>query len=189
MSNLHLILPNVFFIFDIVVFIFISSVWFSFISPMSLLKIFKLTLNYLNIHNAVIIVSVPLPLNSITSHLWFFFFNVFRIINQSSCMLDNFFKAYFYFYFEREKEREREWGRGREQGREGESQAGSTWSVHRAQCEIMTWAEINSWILNWLRHPGAPACLIIFDWMTDIVHFTLVAKEVFVCFIWLFLFL
>ena len=23
-------------------------------------------------------------------------------------------------------------------------------------CEIMTWAEIKSWVLNWPSHPGAP---------------------------------
>ena len=47
--------------------------------------------------------------------------------------------------------------------RERESQAGSTFSVVWSPIwtlshdrEIMTWAEVKSWMLNWLGHPGTP---------------------------------
>ena len=66
----------------------------------------------------------------------------------------------FYFYLrDRERDREREWGRGAE----GETER--ILSRSHAQCRgwcgawshdpgIITWAEIKSWMLNWLTHPG-----------------------------------
>ena len=68
-----------------------------------------------------------------------------------------------FIYLLWEREREREWGcRG---GAERESQAGSvpsaqsvTGGLDLTNCEIMTWAEINSRTLNWLTPSGAP-CL------------------------------
>ena len=65
-----------------------------------------------------------------------------------------------------ERERERTWA-GEEQRERGRSQAGSPLSVQNwcragtrePNREIMTWAEIESWTLNWLSQPGAP-CLI-----------------------------
>ena len=57
-------------------------------------------------------------------------------------------------------------GRERERERERESQTGSTLSsepdmgLDLTNCEIMTWAKIQIWTLNWLSHPGTP-CLFL----------------------------
>ena len=65
------------------------------------------------------------------------------------------------YYFQRESQYMS--GRGAERGGERESQAGpgagSTEpnnGLKSTNCEIMTWAEIKSWVLNWLIHPGTP---------------------------------
>ena len=78
-----------------------------------------------------------------------------------------FFSLSLFIYFERECVCVHQWGRGREREGERESQAGSSLSVQRPiwglipwNREIMTWAEINSWTLTQLRHPGAPHVLI-----------------------------
>ena len=76
-------------------------------------------------------------------------------------------KCVFFFkfiHFKREIEKAQV-GEGQREG-ETESQAGFVHAI-RAEAdvglklmnsEIMTWAEIKSWTLNWLSHPGAPKC-------------------------------
>ena len=75
------------------------------------------------------------------------------------------FRVFLFFF---PLEREHTWaGVGRaEGGGERESQADAP-TKHRAQCRawshdpgIMTWAEINSQMLNWPSHPGAPIFFI-----------------------------
>ena len=68
-------------------------------------------------------------------------------------------QAPLFIYF-REKKRERErpcvhrWGEGQ---RERKRISSGLPTEHGARCwEILTWAKIKSWTLNWLSHPGAP---------------------------------
>ena len=69
---------------------------------------------------------------------------------------------------ERERERERRWGRGRERGKgripsrlcsqSAEPDAG----LKLTNCEILTWAKVQSGTFNQLSHPGAPnLCLFL----------------------------
>lgn len=54
----------------------------------------------------------------------------------------------------------REGERGSEGGESILSRLHTQWKAQRGvwshDLEIMTWAEIKSWTLNWLNHPGAP---------------------------------
>ena len=63
---------------------------------------------------------------------------------------------------ERERVQGHKLGRGREREREGENPMQAPCSALDAglnlmNCEIMTWAEIQSWTLNRLNHPGTLA--------------------------------
>ena len=69
--------------------------------------------------------------------------------------VNSFFNIY---YFEREYKQ----GRGAERERERENpkqdphrQAESNMGLEITNCEIMTWAEIENQMLNWLSHPGS----------------------------------
>ena len=80
------------------------------------------------------------------------------------CFIFNYF--FMFTYFERDRQRVREREREREGGREEgaewegerESQASSTLSAQSPMRGWIpwTWAEIKSWTLNQLSHPGAP---------------------------------
>ena len=71
-----------------------------------------------------------------------------------------------YIYLERERERDstsrggaEKPDREREREREREKIPSSTEpdvGHEPMNCEIMTWAKTNSWMLNWLSHPGVP---------------------------------
>ena len=75
---------------------------------------------------------------------------------------------FFLIFFEREKERERESlcthtsGGGAERGRHriwsrpGPVSTETNVGLESMNCEIMAWAEIQSWLLNQLSHPGTP---------------------------------
>ena len=81
------------------------------------------------------------------------------LINEFNESLPAFIYLFYFFKFiwfwERERERERDStpeGGGEEQrGRERIP------SPDAGLGEIMTWAQIKSWMLNWLSHPGAPS--------------------------------
>ena len=48
-------------------------------------------------------------------------------------------------------------GEGKRQNPKQAPRAASTKpdaGLHPTNCEIMTWAEVKSWMLNWLSHPG-----------------------------------
>ena len=74
-----------------------------------------------------------------------------------------FFNIYLFWETAHVRHSETAWGKGRERGRESqegsalESDAGLELTNH----DIMTWAEIKSWMLNWLSHPGARQILNI----------------------------
>ena len=87
-------------------------------------------------------------------------------------------------------ERARAWAHGSMRAGEGqregerESQAGSTLSAEpearlnpMTDCEIMTWAEIKSQILNRLSHPGAPIRFLLSVW-DDVFLFCLASTEI-----------
>lgn len=75
------------------------------------------------------------------------------------------------FSFKREREKECERERGRERRRQNLKQApGSylsaqslTQGFELKNHEIMTWAQVKSWILNRLSHPGAPVFITFSD--------------------------
>lgn len=81
--------------------------------------------------------------------------------------LSDFFFRFTYF---RERDRERAWD-----GAEGEGQnpkqaprlvAESNVGLSHDP-DIKTWVEIKSWLPSWLRHPGAPSSLWLFQKNTD----------------------
>ena len=91
--------------------------------------------------------------------LSFYFVKLESCYNFASFFLKRFFLSLF-IYCERESHG------GAEREGERESQAGSTlsvqsptWGSSSQNYEIMTWTEIKSWSLNWLRHPGTPPSL------------------------------
>ena len=79
----------------------------------------------------------------------------------------NFQVFFFSLFISRERRRKEEWGRGRKRGRDripsrlctisSEPHAG----LYPTNCEIMTWAKIKSWTLNWLSHPATPQVFYI----------------------------
>ena len=84
------------------------------------------------------------------------------------------FKTYFTFW---EREREREKGEGQKE-REKENPEQALRSVRLGapshDPEIMTWAQIKSWILNHLSHPGAPGIYIfnqLSRWFSSVAGF------------------
>ena len=76
-------------------------------------------------------------------------------------LLQPIFKKDLFIYFEREKLYSHTWVRGRGRGRDSilsrlHAQHGAQRGDTSHDCEIMTWAEIKSQMLNWLSHPDAP---------------------------------
>ena len=75
-------------------------------------------------------------------------------------------KSFIYLFWERKREREREGERGRQHAQAGEGQRTPSrlyavseehgTVLNLRNCEIMTWVDIKSWMLNQLSHPGAP---------------------------------
>ena len=94
-----------------------------------------------------------------------------------------FFFKFIYLLWERERERARV-GAGAEREGERESQAGpglsAQGSLSLTNCEIRTWAEIKSGMLNQLSHPGAPAHSFHLAWFQVVwilKHSPLTSKE------------
>ena len=94
------------------------------------------------------------------------FVTCFFILLKVSFEEHKFFSLFIYLEREREWERESEHAETKGQrDREGENPKQALYfSVEPEMefqpmnhCEIMTWAEIKSWTLNWLSHPGVPA--------------------------------
>ena len=91
-------------------------------------------------------------------------------------MLSFFLCLFIYFLRVRECVHKREQGRG-----ERESQPGSGYQCRAGSgfnfiyCEIMTWAEIKSWTLNWLSHPRMPKQYLVVTissyWFTSLTYF------------------
>ena len=72
------------------------------------------------------------------------------------------FKGFFLIFILRERESKQM--RGRERERENPKQAVSTEHdaiINHTNCEIMTWAKVKGWMLNWLSQPGAPKVIIL----------------------------
>ena len=103
---------------------------------------------------------------------WTTIYPVQHVRNLCAIFLKHIYKAY--LFWEREcvcvcvcvREREREGKRMNREGAEREREIENPKQVLHCQCrvccgeltncEIMTWAETKSWMLNWLSHPGSP---------------------------------
>ena len=81
-----------------------------------------------------------------------------------------FFHKFIYLFWERQ--RQCEWGKGRERI-PSRLRAATTWGSNSWNCEIMTWAETKSRMLNRLSHSGAP----LFFNRTSLLIFLLLKKS------------
>ena len=87
------------------------------------------------------------------------------------------FLMFIYLFWERERgERQREKERERIPSRLLTVSAEPNTGLKLMNREIITWANIKSWSLNWLRHPGAPELFLTcwvytYLWATQIVVF------------------